>query len=63
MLATMPVAQLAKAHGEGQLEEKITHNNRPKLLIVDELGYPRLSAKPLRDNAIMLPEEARSRSG
>jgi DNA replication protein DnaC len=63
MLATMPVAQLAKAHGEEQLEEKITHNNKPKLLIVNELGNPRISAKPLRDDAIMLREEARSRSG
>lgn len=63
MLATMPVAQLAKAQGEEQLEEKITHNNKPKLLIVDELGYPPISAKPLRDDAIMLPEEERSRSG
>ena len=33
------VAQLAKAHGEGRLEERLTHYAKPKLLIVDELGY------------------------
>ena len=33
------VAQLAKAHGEGRLEERLTHFAKPKLLIVDELGY------------------------
>jgi DNA replication protein DnaC/transposase len=37
--ATTLVAQLAKAHGEGRLEEKLTHYAKPKLLIVDELGY------------------------
>jgi len=33
------VAQLAKAHGEGRLEEKLLHFSKPRLLIVDELGY------------------------
>jgi DNA replication protein DnaC len=33
------VAQLAKAHAEGRLEERLTHFAKPKLLIVDELGY------------------------
>lgn len=33
------VAQLAKAHGEGRIEERLTHFAKPKLLIVDELGY------------------------
>jgi DNA replication protein DnaC len=33
------VAQLAKAHGEGRLDERLTHFSKPKLLIVDELGY------------------------
>ena len=33
------VAQLAKAHGEGRLEDRLTHFGKPKLLIVDELGY------------------------
>lgn len=33
------VAQLAKAHAEGRLEERLTHYAKPKLLIVDELGY------------------------
>ena len=32
------VAQLAKAHAS-RLEEKLTHFAKPKLLIVDELGY------------------------
>jgi len=33
------VASLAKAHTEGRLEERLTHFSKPKLLIVDELGY------------------------
>ena len=33
------VAQLAKAHIEGRLEDRLTHFGKPKLLIVDELGY------------------------
>ena len=33
------VANLAKAHAEGRLEERLTHFSKPKLLIVDELGY------------------------
>jgi DNA replication protein DnaC len=37
--ATVMVASLAKAHIEGHLEERLTHYSKPKLLIVDELGY------------------------
>lgn len=37
--ATTLVAQLAKAHQDGRLEERLTHYGKPKLLIVDELGY------------------------
>ena len=33
------VAQLAKAHDDGRLEERLSHYAKPKLLIVDELGY------------------------
>jgi DNA replication protein DnaC len=33
------VAQLAKAHQDGRLEERLTYYTKPKLLIVDELGY------------------------
>jgi len=33
------VAGLAKAHGEGRLEERLGFYSKPKLLIVDELGY------------------------
>ena len=33
------VAQLARSHGEGRLEERLLHFSKPKLLIVDELGY------------------------
>jgi DNA replication protein DnaC len=33
------VAQLARAHADGRLEERLTHYAKPKLLIVDELGY------------------------
>jgi DNA replication protein DnaC len=29
------VAQLAKAHGEGRLEDRLTHFGKPKLLIID----------------------------
>ena len=37
--ATTLVAQLAKAHQDGRLEERLIHYGKPKLLIVDELGY------------------------
>ena len=37
--AMMLVAQLAKSHGEGRLDEKLSHFSKPKLLIIDELGY------------------------
>ena len=37
--ATALVAALAKAHAEGRLEEQLGHFAKPKLLIVDELGY------------------------
>ncbi|WP_293170463.1 IS21-like element helper ATPase IstB, partial [Oceanithermus sp.] len=37
--ATHLVAALAKAHAEGKLEEKLLHFAKPKLLIIDELGY------------------------
>ena len=33
------VAGLAKAHAEGRLEERLSFHSKPKLLIVDELGY------------------------
>jgi DNA replication protein DnaC len=39
MPAMMLVAQLAKAHAEGRLDERLMHLSKPKLLIVDELGY------------------------
>jgi DNA replication protein DnaC len=32
------VAQLAKAHSEGRLDDRLTQFGKPKLLIVDELG-------------------------
>ena len=37
--ATTLVAQLAKAQVDGRLEERLIHYGKPKLLIVDELGY------------------------
>jgi DNA replication protein DnaC len=37
--ATTLVAALARAHGEGRLEDKLTQFAKPRLLIVDELGY------------------------
>ena len=33
------VANLAKAQTENRLEERLAHYAKPKLLIVDELGY------------------------
>ena len=37
--ATTLVAQLARAHQDGRIEERLVHYAKPKLLIVDELGY------------------------
>ncbi len=37
--ATTLVAALAWAHAERRFEEKLAHFAKPKLLIVDELGY------------------------
>jgi len=37
--ATALVTALARAHTEGRLEEKLVHYSKPKLLIIDELGY------------------------
>ena len=33
------VALLAKAHMDGNLDKQLTLLSRPKLLIIDELGY------------------------
>jgi len=33
------MANLAKAHLEGRLDERLTYYTKPKLLIVDEIGY------------------------
>ena len=33
------IASLAKAHADGKLDERLAHFGKPKLLIVDELGY------------------------
>lgn len=33
------VANLAKAHSEGRLEERLRYYSGPKLLVIDELGY------------------------
>ena len=43
------MANLAKAQVEGRLEERLAHFAKPKLLIVDELGY-----LPLEPNAAHL---------
>jgi DNA replication protein DnaC len=37
--ATSLITSLAKAHGDGSLDKQLTILSRPKLLIVDELGY------------------------
>ena len=47
--ATALVTALTKAHHSGRLEERLVHFTKPKLLIVDELGY-----LPLEPNAAYL---------
>lgn len=37
--ASSLIAQLVKAQAEGRLEERLLHFSKPKLLIIDELGY------------------------
>lgn len=37
--ATALVTALSRAHAEGRLEERLSHYSKPKLLVVDELGY------------------------
>lgn len=37
--ATTLLTALARGHAEGRLEERLAHFSKPKLLIVDELGY------------------------
>jgi DNA replication protein DnaC len=37
--ATALVAALAKGHAEGRLEERLAFYTKPRLLIIDELGY------------------------
>lgn len=37
--ATALVGHLLRAEAEGRLDERLTHFSKPKLLIVDELGY------------------------
>lgn len=37
--ATSLVTQLSRAHAAGCLEDKLVHFTKPKLLVVDELGY------------------------
>ncbi|WP_352794948.1 ATP-binding protein [Mesorhizobium sp. M0243] len=38
------VAMLAKAHSDSSLDKQLTILSRPKLLILDELGYLPLEA-------------------
>ena len=47
--ATALVTALTKAHHDGRLEERLVHFTKPKLLIVDGLGY-----LPLGTNAAQL---------
>jgi DNA replication protein DnaC len=37
--ATALIAQLAKAHAEGRLADQLAFYAKPKLLVIDELGY------------------------
>jgi len=43
--ATALAVNLVKAHQEGRLAERLTYYAKPKLLIIDELGYLPLDAK------------------
>jgi DNA replication protein DnaC len=43
------ITVLAKAHADGKLDEKLAYYAKPKLLIIDELGY-----LPLEPNAAHL---------
>ena len=47
--ATSLVTTLTKAHADGRLEDRLAHFAKPKLLIIDELGY-----LPLESNAAHL---------
>jgi DNA replication protein DnaC len=47
--ATALITSLARAHAEGRLEERLAFYAKPKLLIIDELGY-----LPLEPNAAHL---------
>lgn len=47
--ATELVTVLSRAHSEGRLEDKLRHYCKPKLLVIDELGY-----LPLEPNAAHL---------
>lgn len=47
--ATSLVTALTKAHADGRLEDRLGHFAKPKLLIIDELGY-----LPLEPNAAYL---------
>ena len=40
LLVTAPPSALADAHAEGRHEDRLSFFAKPKLLIVDELGYP-----------------------
>lgn len=42
--ATALMTALAQAHARGRLDERLSHYAKPKLLIVDELGYLPLEA-------------------
>ena len=39
LTATGLITQLSNAHREGRIEEKLVQLSKPKLLIIDELGY------------------------
>ena len=53
--ATTLVAGLAKAHAERRLDEKLTSLAKPKLLIVDELGYLPLEPDAVSYTHLTLP--------
>ena len=40
------LTMLTKAQADGRLEERLGHFAKPKLLIVDELGYLPLESTP-----------------
>jgi DNA replication protein DnaC len=51
------VAQLAKAHSEGRLDDRLTHFGKPKLPIHYAAGFPPISAWAARQPETLADEQ------